>query len=781
MIRRLTAALARYAACCGLLLAPAVAGAQLRCDNLDTDVQIRRVSFEGNATFRDTELARHIVSTPTDISRRVLARRTVLLGAGLGAGVGRAVTFGEDGRTGLTATAIGAAVGGTLGWIAGRVVGTSRCLRPGLLVGDIANLRGFYEDQGFPDTRVDTSSTIDGRWADIHFRIREGEPEIIDSLVIPGIDTLPLGEGLLGRLRSRQGGRYSAVLIQADMDSIVTRLRNNGRPLAIVLRAVRFPTPRHAVVTLDVSPGPLARIGSVRIRNTGIDSTRRTVVDSGVIRDLLRFTPGDIYSEQALFESERRFYRVGSFLSAEITPNTERVRTDGLVDVEVRVVEDLTHQFSIEPGYGTLDCLRARAEYTDKAFLHGLNRLEVSGSISKVGWANGGWPLVRDLCHARLTEDLVSSLAINYNATVRLTRPITLRGGLLPSFSAYTERRGAYQAYLRTTLVGGAVSVTKNVTRSVFAEASYNLEYGHTDAAETVLCFLFRACDASSREQLTEGDKRLAVVGLRASRDVRNHADSASAGSVLRLDFRASHPWIASDRTLSFNKGVIDAAWYHRAIGSGVIAARFRTGLVGGGRATSGGRLPPPQERLYAGGETSVRGFSQNELGSLIYVTDDSVDVGALNGATDSARTATFQNLRMRVIPAGGNAMYVGNLEYRLPGPFIPALQTILFLDVGRVWTPGLTSLPDSAQSVRWTPGVAFKYFSPIGPIQINFGYNTYDRPNGPVYLDGGVGGSLVCLSGTDISGQCRPVAAIRPPSSFLKRITLTIAFPPDF
>ena len=84
------------------------------------------------------------------------------------------------------------------------------------------------------------------------------------------------------------------------------------------------------------------------------------------------------------------------------------------------------------------------------------------------------------------------------------------------------------------------------------------------------------------------------------------------------------------------------------------------------------------------------------------------------------------------------------------------------------------------------TPGVAFKYFSPIGPIQVNLGYNHYQRADGPVYFDrfdptSGLASKLICVSGTDASGQCASVAAIPRPKPFLKRLTLTVAFPPDF
>ena len=736
MNQRSTAALVRFAAFCGLLVAPSVAVAQLRCEQ-DSDKQIRRVTFEGNAQFTDAALAEHIIATPTDPTRRVL-----------------------------------------------RIIGTKRCLRPGLLASDANRLRLFYLDEGFREARIDTATTTDGKWVDALFRISEGQPDLVGSAAINGIASISLGDDLAGKLNSRAGSRYSPLRVLADIDTIEARLRNSGYPLAVVLQEVQGPdTATHrAMVTLDVSPGPLTRIGRIAIVDTGVNN-RAPVLAQQVIRDVLRFGEGDVYRERALYESERQFYRVGNFLSAEITSDTSHVRKDSLVDVTVRVLEDLMHIVTAEPGFGTLDCLRGRVEYTDKAFLGGLNKLEVSGQLSKIGWAKPTqWPGIRDLCRNQLINDEISSSVVNYNATIRVTRPVTLRGGLLPSFSAYRERRGAYKAYLRTTKIGGVVSLSKSLTRSIVGQASYNLEYGNTAAEQTVYCFFFRACDEATQEQF-KTDKRLAILGLSFSRDRRDFADSTTRGTSLRLDLRTSQPVpiVGSATSLSFNKAVIDGSWYHRAIGSSVLAFRVRGGLIGGGLAFAGGRLPPPQERLYTGGETSVRGFSQNELGPLIYVTDDTTGLGAaFSGGTFG--TDTLQSLRMRVIPAGGNSMYVANMEYRLRGPFLPTLQTILFVDVGKLWTQGGEG---GREKPKWTPGVAFRYFSPVGPIQVNVGYNAYARPAGPVYYDKGVetGASLACLSGAipGFPGTCQPAIAILQPKTFLRRLKISIAFPPDF
>jgi outer membrane protein insertion porin family/translocation and assembly module TamA len=788
---RSTAALLKYAAICGLLVASSAAEAQLRCSETSADTLIRTVRFEGNETFTDDELALHVVSTPTDKSRRWFDKRLIPAGAVLGGIIGASTGDGAEDRA--KRGGVFGLVGGVLGYGLSRIGGNARCLRPGTLSGDILNLSGFYRDEGFRDVRVDTATSVDGAWVDVTFKVVEGQPVLVDSLLIVGFDTTTMG-ALPATLNSRKGARYSPTLTQADVDTLETRLHDNGYPEGHVERDVQFASTYSTTVKFNVTPGPRARIGTVTIDQSGLEGRPKSI-DESVVRSLMRFGPGNLYSERLLFETEQRFYRVGTFLSAEVAPVLSHVQQDSLVDVRVILVEDLMHSGSLEPALGTLDCGRLRGSYGNKAFLGGINRLDVSGSVSKLGLSQETrWRALKDVCSSiarwlgTTVDTTLSSRLVNYNANVRISRPAPLPGGLLPSLSAYTERRGGYNAYLRTTLVGGAVTMSKAITRTIVFEAAYNLEFGHTEASETVLCFLFRACDEPTRDQLTGGDKRLAVLGARFSRDRRNNPDSASAGNFIRLDLRAANRVFFSDPSLEFSKAVIDAAWYQR-IGVGVLAVRARAGRVLGGQETNGALLPPPQERLYVGGETSVRGFRQNELGPLIYVTSDDTTkaLAAINAPSDSLREAFLQNeLKMRIIPAGGNTMYVGNLEYRLPAPFVKSLQAVLFVDAGALSTKGVGTLKGSNQ-FRYTPGIALKYFSPVGPVQINVGYNSYGLLDGPAFSDqfrDAEGQSVLrCISGVEAGANnvCKSLAAISSPRGWFRRLTLSVAFPPDF
>jgi len=154
--------------------------------------------------------------------------------------------------------------------------------------------------------------------------------------------------------------------------------------------------------------------------------------------------------------------------------------------------------------------------------------------------------------------------------------------------------------------------------------------------------------------------------------------------------------------------------------------------------------LIPLPERLYAGGATSMRGFSINAAGPRDPATG---------------------------YPIGGAGALINSTELRLPPPTLPwlgdSISLVLFHDMGNIftnasdaWASALrvrqpnrdscknTTLPNgpdnppgAVTSTGWQGGCSFNYFShsvgtglryhtPAGPIRLDFSYNL----NPPIY-----------------------------------------------
>jgi outer membrane protein insertion porin family/translocation and assembly module TamA len=228
--------------------------------------------------------------------------------------------------------------------------------------------------------------------------------------------------------------------------------------------------------------------------------------------------------------------------------------------------------------------------------------------------------------------------------------------------------------------------------------------------------------------------------------------------------------------------------------------------LIRGGTESNGVRLPPPQERLFAGGATSVRGYQQNQLGELVYVITKAGDIDS-TFVSDTTFLYTIKGTGVqpeRPIPIGGNSLIVTNVDLRFGDPFFPELiQYTLFTDVGGVWTrrSGETSslFSELVRQLRYTPGVGVRVFSPVGPIQANLGYNPYNQRSGATYYapETATGFSaLYCVTpsvSTAIpihktaaglvqeTGTCPSSFAPTPSSAFFRRLTFTISIGADF
>ena len=757
------AAWRRVALTAALLVAPARLHAQ-RTECEPGEREVRSLDFRGNRVFKTSDLVLRVATTSSDFARRNF-----------------------------------------------RVVGAKRCLESDELRLDVGRLRIFYRRHGYYNTKVDTSVTpvADGYGGvKVAFLINEGDPVLADTLRISGLDTAIARIVDTTDLGLHRGIVFDVLKIQAAIDSIKSRLRNNGYPRADV--AANFnvfdEAGRRALVTLDVIPGTRARIGAIRVIGEPRPGVPRGLSDATILR-LLGVRDGDLYRERDLIDGQRTLYQTDLFQRVDIAlaPETAEQRDDTTVAINVVVGENYFHQLDTEAGWAVLDCFKARAQFIDKNFFHNARRLEVTGQFSKIGYGEptrfGGG----GLCAPSIRADTFSA-KLNYFAGATLRFPALFGLRSAPSLSLYSERRGEYQAFLRTTLVGGEASVTRDIARAIPLRLAYSLEYGRTEAQPALLCALFARCDSESRALITDRVRPLAVAGAHLERLRTDNAINPRAGTSLRLDLRGAAKEIGSDRDVQFVKGLLDASVYRAAGRAVTFAARVRLGTVLGRKLVfkdSVGFIPP-EERLYAGGAASVRGFQQNELGDLIYIAENAPLPTPGTGDTvylDVPSTSPFR----RVVPVGGNSLIVGNFEMRVRSPLFPELiQFTLFADAGDVWQRGLAKQHKSAalwlNGLKWTPGIGVRVFTPVGPFQANVGYNPFARPAGAVYYDQAPNlqtgfAPLYCVSpGNRVpalkkngefeqrSGAACP-ATYRPAQSrtFLSRLTFTFSIGPDF
>jgi len=722
--------------------APRPAASQdVRCD--PGDVEVRKLTFAGNHAFTDAELSKIIVTTPSAWARRILP-----------------LPFTEK-----------------------------RCLDRAELPNDRARLIIFYRLRGYPRVMVDTLlRPTSAQSVEVKFTIHEGPKAVLRSFVVNGLSGVPDGEKLARGVGPSAGGRFDRIAIGAAGDTIARRLRNSGYPLASVSNSFALAdSGLSAWDTLTVAPGPLTRIGNLNVSVIPLAGKKQKVPTS-VVRKVMGIKSGDLYREDEIIRAQRALYETEAYEHVAIAPDTGMRATDSLIDLDITLAEGAMHSARLGVGYGTLDCVRLTGEMSNYNFLRGARRLDFTTRVSKIGI---GKPLngAEGLC-PQAKRDVFSN-RLNYYVGSTLRQPVFFGLRTVPTITVYSQRLSEYNAYLRTTAIGGVASLAWQRWPTTPVNFAYSLDLGRTEAQPALFCAVFNVCDAEARQRL-EATQRLAVLSAGVTRDNANSLLNPTRGSVLRFEARHSSPAILSDQGLTFNKLVADLARYWNAGGGNVFAVRLRSGIVFGRSFGEAAGYIPPQERLYAGGPTSVRGFAQNELGSVIYISNGFVPVTLPSGDT-AFRSADSVSYR-RLVPVGGNTLVVGNVELRMRSPILPELlQWTLFTDAGEVWNRG--GRVAEAVRLKVTPGFQLTAFSPVGPVRAVIGYNPYPRPAGPLYYEATAaeGGGLPCVSpnnnivshigtGTDAgkltqeAGVCPSTYKPTPQNSFRSRLTFSFA-----
>ena len=585
---------------------------------------------------------------------------------------------------------------------------------------DVVRLQILYRQHGYFEARIDTTVDRTPSSVAVVFAIEEGPPVLVDSIDIRGVDSVLDVRRLEAKLPLTEGRPFDRTAFEAAADTIALMVQNRGYPFVAVYRnySVQRAT-RLASVEYEVVPGSRARVGDLVILGAKAVS-ERTIQRSLAVRR------GDWFSQDALYDSQRSLYQTDLFryVSVGIAPDSTVGGADSLVRVQVRVTEGSRAQLRTGVGYGTIDCFRTQATLTAANFLGGGRRLDLAGKLSKMGVGSPtDWGLGSSVCSA-LSGDQFSE-RINYLASATFTQPAVIGRRTTLTLTPFAERRSEYKAFERDG-IGSSLAMSLGVGRASLLTLSYRLTYGRTQADTAVYCIYFERCERQAIDQLSQ-DHRQAALSLAVVRNTANSPIEPTAGSALSLEVSHASPLVGSERLISYNKIVAEGSWYAQLARGWVVAVRVRGGVVRPGLAfvaDSSIRFVPPEERFYAGGPASVRGFGRNELGPVVYVADSMVL---------APTTGDRVPVGVRTSPIGSHAIALANFELRMPSPvWRSRLRLAGFVDAGELWDQTAGGLLPSGLKV--TPGVGLRVGTPLGPLRLDVAYNDYPRQPGPLY-----------------------------------------------
>ena len=426
----------------------------------------------------------------------------------------------------------------------------------------------------------------------------------------------------------KEGERaYTRTVLEAER-RLLTRFQMRGHPFADV--ADRQVIADHATNRLDVhfnvAPGPSAVFGPVEFE--GLDEVREDFA-----RLQIPWQEGDLFNAARLREAREKLTGTNLFSMARVEPG-EHLDAEGRLPVSVYLSERQHRTVRAGVSYRTDEGVGGRLSWEHRNLLRRGERLNISARASEITMAlEGGF---EKPAYAHPDQTL--------RARTRVARE---------SPDAFTSTSVSSRVLLERDLtdrltVGGGLAAT-------YSEIE-QLRVTRTHALFSLPMFM--------------------------DWDRRDDALDPTAGG--RINWRLAPFHDSRGSGPGFVRSSAALTQYYQAIenSSLVLAGRLALGMAAGADRED----IPADERFYAGGGGSIRGFRYQSVGPLVNDT-----------------------------PTGGSSLLEMSLEarYRISD----SLGVVAFADGGNAFK---NEFPDFSDTLRWGSGLGARYYTPMGPLRFD-------------------------------------------------------------
>jgi translocation and assembly module TamA len=584
--------------------------------------------------------------------------------------------------------------------------------------GDTTRLKTVLESYGYYQSSV--AVTINGALLD--------EPTLGDTL-----SALPKGKDALCKVSFNLGPLYhlrrieiegsvpdfargglglaaGAPAIAADVLAggarLLTLLENHGYAFARVDAPVAEEDPDQHVLDLSfhVVTGPAVRIGEIRFEGLGR-------VHENLVRRRLLLHTGDSYSAIAVEKARKDLLVLGVFSAVTVrlgaAPDAEQ-----RVPVTFQMSERKRHAVSLSAGYSSDLGGSTGVTWTDRNVRGNAEQLSLSATVTGLGGT--------------------ATTGLGYDTSAKYIIPEFAHRDQQLQFAVGAIKQ-ALQAY-------DQVAETSGVTLSRKLSSVWTASVGVSATHETItqegntrvytlfalpLGVLYDSTDLSS--PLLDP-----THGLRASLSLAPTLSRGQPNATFFITQASINKYLDLSRIFRAEPGrsvLALRAIAASAFGASNVVENVEENVVetvNGHPVTVSESVPvsvpnlPPDQRFYAGGSGTVRGYRYQSVGPQF-----------LDGN-----------------PVGGTAMTAVNVEFRQR--IAADFGAVVFADAGEV-TDKLSTFsglihghpcsartpPPSATSPEGTPtcysvgvGVGGRYYSPIGAIRLDFAVPTFRRSN---------------------------------------------------
>jgi outer membrane protein insertion porin family len=548
---------------------------------------------------------------------------------------------------------------------------------------DVQTIEELYHRRGFASAKVRSAvevATAPPPPAQIPVTVRaiveEGVRTTVDGVTFSGNQAVT-EDTLRRRVVLQAGGPFVPGQVAVDRDAVQLAYQDLGYESATVeVRPEFSQNDTHVTLNFAVREGPQVFVDHVLI--VGNVRTKTETVERE-----LRVKPGDPFSLSAINESQRRLTALGLFRRARITElrhGAEAAR-DLLVTIEEAPPTTVGYGGGVEVGRIVTTppdggVAQEKLDIAPRASFQ-IGRRNVFGKNRSLNFYSSV------AFHSQQSD---STLEYRMIGTFREPHVFNTAADAFVNGTLEQQRRSSF-SFARQSL---SADMARHVTRAVSITGTYQLQR-----------------TSVFNEQLSKEDQlridqvfpqfRLSSFSGTIIRDTRNDAVDPTSGNYASANAQIAARAIGSE--LGFAKTFLTAQMFRLVPHTNriVFAGSARLGMANGFNVE--GQLPQ-SERFYAGGDTTVRGFALDRVGSRHVPPLD----------TDT--------LDEDLLPVGGNGLVIFNAELR--APVTGGLGVVGFVDTGNVFSR--VSGIDLGE-LRSAVGGGVRYKSPFGPIRFDLGF----------------------------------------------------------
>ncbi|MFI5397279.1 MAG: POTRA domain-containing protein [Candidatus Binatia bacterium] len=571
---------------------------------------------------------------------------------------------------------------------------------------DLKRLWYLYRRHGFESAEiVDERRRFDQEKGEVFISIivDEGRQTIVRRVERNGVE--PIAESL-PKFALEVGQPFDAEKVDSDRRALLTALAKAGYTHAKVETRVGKEVAgeiQAATVYFEATPMEQQRVGTMIVQNNF--DTRASVM----LREL-PFQENNPLNPEALLQGQTNIYKLGIFRSVTVRPLRVESEPEPVPDSERPVVPEPGMSGGVPGAPPQSGATAAKPNYQDIV-------VSVAGKPpGSLQWGAG----------YNTRDGFRGFVEVSHDNLQGLARRLSLRGdfNLQPGDltpNEYLGNLGFREPQLNgTKWIFRSNLIGQRSTRSVdqfslerFALISAlertvlpGLQVGVETQIEQAQVFNL-APDVVHFNGRDQGRLRTMSVGPFAIYDGRDDPFVPRRGVFDSLRVRVAPRQFGTDIPL-----VKVSAQHAQYVPLGDEMTFVYVARTGWARAYDDGDTVPIRERFFLGGRTTVRGFSENQIGPKGNAFTD--DKGSFVPGGD---------------PLGGSLALNLNTELRFP--LLYGFGGVVFADGGGVYLENRTGATASCSGCgsvsihdfRRSSGLGLRYITPVGPISLDYGF----------------------------------------------------------